>query len=184
MADDSIERSRGILSFRLRPEVIPAQTDSKQSEPSAHVIEYLLIQHKHGKHWAFPKGHPEPGETALENAIREFEEETGISRKTLILLDHRSSHPDHFSEKYRKPRRDGTFNDKISSYFIGQVPFEWSDKVIIQESEVCAFDWLPLSEACKRLTFDNGRDMLRTAHSVIQTHLAGQSVLLNKSDAS
>ena len=32
--------------------------------------QFLLIQHKAG-HWAFPKGHPEAGETNLQTARRE-----------------------------------------------------------------------------------------------------------------
>ena len=37
---------------------------------------FLLIQHQAG-HWAFPKGHANPGESPAETARREFAEETG-----------------------------------------------------------------------------------------------------------
>jgi diadenosine hexaphosphate hydrolase (ATP-forming) len=39
--------------------------------------EVLLLQHKNGP-WVFPKGHLEPGETHLDAALREVEEEAGI----------------------------------------------------------------------------------------------------------
>ena len=37
----------------------------------------LLLKHKSGS-WVFPKGHVEPGETSLEAALREVEEEAGV----------------------------------------------------------------------------------------------------------
>ena len=41
-------------------------------------LEILLIQHKNGGHWAFPKGHVEKKETEEETALREIKEETGL----------------------------------------------------------------------------------------------------------
>jgi 8-oxo-dGTP pyrophosphatase MutT (NUDIX family) len=38
----------------------------------------LLIVHKGGRHWGFPKGHKDPGETDLQTAERELFEETGL----------------------------------------------------------------------------------------------------------
>ena len=43
-----------------------------------------------GGHWDFPKGHVEQNETELETALRELEEETGIS-KVEIIADFRHS---------------------------------------------------------------------------------------------
>ena len=45
------------------------------------IIEYLLIKHKNGGHWSFPKGHMEAGETEAETAVREILEETGLKVK-------------------------------------------------------------------------------------------------------
>jgi bis(5'-nucleosidyl)-tetraphosphatase len=39
----------------------------------------LLILHREGNHWGFPKGKANPGETPLEAATRELKEETGLS---------------------------------------------------------------------------------------------------------
>ena len=44
---------------------------------------FLLIQH-HAGHWGFPKGHADPGESALSAACRELVEETGISDYTVL----------------------------------------------------------------------------------------------------
>ena len=47
-----------------------------------HSEDFLLIQHsvKLGEkgHWDFPKGHMERGETEIQTALREVEEETGL----------------------------------------------------------------------------------------------------------
>ena len=40
--------------------------------------EVLLIKHKNGGHWAFPKGHVEKKETEAQTALREIREETGL----------------------------------------------------------------------------------------------------------
>ena len=39
---------------------------------------FLLM--KHADRWDLPKGHVDPGESDLECALREFEEETGVDR--------------------------------------------------------------------------------------------------------
>ena len=38
----------------------------------------LLLKHRCGGHWSFPKGHMEAGETEMETALREIREETGL----------------------------------------------------------------------------------------------------------
>lgn len=38
----------------------------------------VLLRKTPTNHWIFPKGHVEPGETLLEAAVREVEEETGV----------------------------------------------------------------------------------------------------------
>ena len=48
------------------------------------VWQVLLILHQGGRHWAFPKGHGDPGETALDSARRELKEETGLDIQELL----------------------------------------------------------------------------------------------------
>lgn len=50
-----------------------------RSEPRS----FLLMKHK--DRWDLPKGRLDPGESDLECAVREFEEETGIPRSSIDL---------------------------------------------------------------------------------------------------
>lgn len=47
-------------------------------------IKYLLL-YRRGGYWNFPKGHFEEGENAMETALRETYEETGIKREELSI---------------------------------------------------------------------------------------------------
>ena len=47
--------------------------------------EFLLMKHK--DRWDLPKGHVEPGETDMQCALRELEEETGISAQDIRVHD-------------------------------------------------------------------------------------------------
>lgn len=45
----------------------------------------LLLRYRSGA-WAFPKGHIEPGETPQETAVREVQEETGVTARVIAPL--------------------------------------------------------------------------------------------------
>ncbi len=112
---------------------------------------FLLIQHLHkkGGHWAFPKGHPEVGETGLETAKRECEEETGL--KNVKIFEDLE-----FFEKYSF-EQGGVQIDKTVKYFLGIS----SDKnVIPQEIEIGNYAWLEFNEALEKITFAEGKKML------------------------
>lgn len=119
--------------------------------------QFLLIQHKAG-HWAFPKGHPEDGETELETARRELEEETGIAD---VSID--ADHP--FEEAYRFTKRSGKEVHKRVVYFLGEVH---GDKPVqLQEEEVSDYAWGTAEQTRKHLTFDEGRKLLDEVLSYI-----------------
>ena len=54
--------------------------------------EFLLLKHSH--RYDFPKGHIETGETELECALRELEEETGLTTAQITIdgFSHRTSY--------------------------------------------------------------------------------------------
>ena len=65
------EKSCGALVFR--------------QDPKTGRMYILMIRHKHGGHRSFPKGHVEAGETEHQTAIREVEEETGLTMEDPVL---------------------------------------------------------------------------------------------------
>lgn len=77
--------------------------------------QFLLMQH--ADRWDLPKGHAEEGESIIETALRETEEETGIIA-TSIEVD-----PDfRFVTEYRViGKKRGTY-DKRVTYFLGFLP--------------------------------------------------------------
>ena len=85
-------KSCGFLIFRdkLDHEVSGTAVDpnslSKIESPlplTTDQISFLLL--KHPTRWDLPKGHVDPGETNMECAIRELEEETGIQKQDLVI---------------------------------------------------------------------------------------------------
>ena len=54
----------------------------------------VLLRHRFGGHWSFPKGHVEDGEHENETALREVKEETGLDAEAIrvIALQDRNRH--------------------------------------------------------------------------------------------
>lgn len=118
--------------------------------------QFLLIQH-HVGHWGFPKGHADPGETSVQAACREFEEETGITSFT--LLDDTS-----FSEQYPYTRDGKKFNKTVVYY----PAFVQAATVNCQPEEIKAYDWLPYDRAIARLTFDGAKRVLTEVQQYLE----------------
>lgn len=110
---------------------------------------YLLIQHQNGGHWSFPKGHVEKNETEAETALREIQEETGLT----VELDTDFRYSTQFSPQ------EGIIKDVI--YFIAKAP---SIEVKQQEEEVSHYQWLNYAEALKQITYNNDKELLTLVH--------------------
>jgi bis(5'-nucleosidyl)-tetraphosphatase len=119
---------------------------------------FLLIQHRAG-HWGFPKGHAEPGESAIVTACREFEEETGI--RNYEPLDSIS-----FTEQYRFVQNERAIQ-KTVTYFPAWVQ---SKAVTCQEEEIKDYVWATFEAALGKLTFYQARQIL----SQVNEYLKGQ----------
>ena len=80
-------KSCGFLIFRDIPNNETEKDSAIQSNshlPAASdSVSFLLL--KHPNRWDLPKGHVDPGETNMECALRELEEETGIEAQDLII---------------------------------------------------------------------------------------------------
>ena len=113
---------------------------------------YLLLRHRDGGHWAFPKGRIEPGESQREAARRELAEETGIAevevRDGRLGASHYTFH------------RDGRDVDKEVVYYLARAT--GADVTLSREHSDWA--WLDRAAAEERLTFDEARRILERAH--------------------
>ena len=49
-------------------------------------VELLLLKHRFGGHWSFPKGHVEEGETEVETALREVREEADVKASVVKYI--------------------------------------------------------------------------------------------------
>lgn len=109
----------------------------------------LLILHQGGRHWAFPKGRSNPGETPLEAARRELKEETGLNIEMLLQEEP-------LTERYEF-RRKGQVVIKTVQYF----PAVVSGAIRLQPEEIQDAKWVLLKEAADHLTFREAKEMCR-----------------------
>ena len=123
------EKSCGALVYRVRQ----------------NAVELLLLKHRFGGHWSFPKGHVESGETECETALREGKEETGL---TIDLQEGFRQ----CVEYYPKPNVK-----KQVVYFLGHA---LDDKVVKQEEEVSEICWVKLEDAHRSVTFKNDKNLI------------------------
>jgi len=112
--------------------------------------EYLILHYPSG-HFDLPKGHIEGEETEEETAIRELEEETGITQVELLdgyrhMIDYQFRHAGYLIQK-----------DVV--FFLGKTDQE--DVTISHEHQ--DFMWLPFEEAHTKLTFTNAKALLEKA---------------------
>ncbi len=110
-------KSCGVILFRREPE-----------------LAFLLM--KHPDRWDLPKGHVDAGETDLECALREMEEETGISRGA-VQIDEGFR----FSEVYHPvyKRYPGETIEKTLIVFLG-----WLESPQpITLTEHAGHEWIP-----------------------------------------
>jgi len=111
------------------------------------VWQVLLILHQGGRHWAFPKGHGDAGETALDSARRELKEETGLDIQELL-----QETP--LIERYQFHRKHEVVI-KTVQYFPALV----SGQLKLQAEEIRDAKWVPLKEVARYLTFKESKDM-------------------------
>ncbi|MCL2055781.1 MAG: NUDIX domain-containing protein [Oscillospiraceae bacterium] len=126
------EKSCGALVYRVK--------DSR--------IQMLMIKHKLGGHWSFPKGHTEGAESEAETALREIKEETGLSVNLL----------DSFREQVSYFPRPGVSKDVV--YFLA---FARDSRTSMQEEEISALRWVDLSQCHRYLTYANDKLLLTRA---------------------
>lgn len=111
---------------------------------------FLLIQDAWGR-WTLPKGLIEPGETPVEAARREVEEETGLRVRVRGSLDRT-----HYF--YRDSQGELVY--KTVYYFLMEA---LSTDIKVQEEEIRAATWFPAREAAGECDYENTRSILEKA---------------------
>ena len=134
------EKSAGIVLFR---------NDSSKNE-------FLLLNYPQG-HWDFVKGKVEKNETPHETAIRETGEETGITNIEFI---------DGFEESveydFRFKKED--IHKKVI-FFLAKT----DEKNIKLSHEHNDYLWLEYSDALKKTTFENAKNVLTKANEFLSS---------------
>src|SRR3989344_9470073 len=114
---------------------------------TSEVRKYLILRASRNVHeerlefWDISKGELDKGESGMEAARREVEEETGIKNFNLVS-DFK------FTARYFT-KRDGVTIPKFVAVFLAEVPA--GDEVKLS-SEHDAFEWVRLEEASKKLS--------------------------------
>ncbi len=112
---------------------------------------FLLIKQLSGN-WSFPKGHLEEGEDSKTAAIRELQEETGITEFKFAELPT-------LMEEYDF-NHSGDIRHKVNEYFIA---YAKQVDVKIQEGEIVDFKWVTYDQALETFTFDDQKVVLKEA---------------------
>ncbi len=110
------------------------------------ISSFLLM--KHPDRWDLPKGHVDPGETDLQCALRELEEETGITKGD-VAVD-----PDFcFESRYVvSGKRYGAPDDRIEKtlrIFLGRL-VNHVDLVLTEHDDFDWFEWAPPHQIQKK----------------------------------
>ena len=122
----------------------------------------LLLQYPQG-HWSFPKGHIEECETNHHTtASRELAEETGIVEISI--------HEDWVTRTEYTFRRKGSVVPKQVYWYIA----ETSELDVTLSHEHTNYLWLDFEEAEAQLTFEQEKDILRSAREHLR--LAGRAL--------
>jgi 8-oxo-dGTP pyrophosphatase MutT (NUDIX family) len=104
--------------------------------------------------WSLPKGHLEVGETAVQAAEREVQEETGILGRVLTPLG---------DIDYWFVTDGRRVHKTVHHFLLRHLGGELSD----EDVEVTEVAWVPLAELDTRLAYADERRLVQTAHDVI-----------------
>ncbi|HAM23040.1 MAG TPA: NUDIX hydrolase [Actinobacteria bacterium] len=104
--------------------------------------------------WSLPKGHVEPGETREEAAIREVQEETGISGRILAPL----GAIDFWFVA------DGRRIHKTVHHFLMEMV---GGQLSADDAEVVEVQWVPLTDVISRLAYADERRLMESVPQLL-----------------
>lgn len=147
---------------------MPINNQKTEREISAGVIVYrdtkeglkfLLLYHGKG-YWNFPKGHLDKGEKNIQAAFRELEEETGITKKNLILEERFKTNEKFFFVKNK--------NQKVFKIVTLFLALSKTEKVMISHEHE-GYGWFLYKDAVKLLKYKESRSVLEKANNFLKT---------------
>lgn len=110
----------------------------------------LVTQHSQNKHWSFPKGLIDPGQTSQEAALREVKEEGGVEAEILDKVG--------YSKYVYTLKEEKIF--KVVTYFLMKY---LSGDPKDHDFEVEEAGWHEVDDALKQLTFSQDKELLKKA---------------------
>ncbi|WP_165873608.1 NUDIX domain-containing protein [Baia soyae] len=122
---------------------------------------FLLVQHKEG-HWGFPKGGIEDGETELEAAWRELQEETQIACNGIL-----NPNKYRFVEKYEFLSTKGERIKKDTIYYVA---FTCDTQITLNHNELVDAKWMTLDEI-ESLSVFYSRNLLPPLYEIVHSEI-------------
>lgn len=119
------------------------------------VVRFLVVKNKNGRHWGFPKGHMEYGESERQTAQREVLEETGLNVELM--------------PGFRETCEYTPFGS-IHKQVVFFAAKSHTSQVVIQKSEIDRFKWARFEDACELFKYDNDIRVLQKAKKWIYRH--------------
>jgi 8-oxo-dGTP pyrophosphatase MutT (NUDIX family) len=145
--------------------------DRSHAEFKFNAMRHLLLEaiaasptHWEEAEWEFPKGRMQHGENNLECALREFEEETHISKHNVRIIYNLCP----FEEIYKGS------NDKMYqiTYFLAQLKHEEPNLLSFQEEEVSRMEWKDLEQCLADIRPNNQekKDLVSSLEEILNTY--------------
>jgi 8-oxo-dGTP pyrophosphatase MutT (NUDIX family) len=169
--------SAGGVVFRLVPMPSPVEGHSEEvvaptgyhsngAQANASIdetlsVEVVLVGRSHSGIWTLPKGTPQSGETIEQVAVREVQEETGLTVRLIAYVGSISYAFIHDQIRYQKQVR----------HYLFEVT---GGDTALHDQEYDLVEWFTFPEASRRLTYQNEVNILYQAEHVLQRWLEYQ----------
>jgi 8-oxo-dGTP pyrophosphatase MutT (NUDIX family) len=140
--------SAGGVVFRRTPEA--AHGASGSTDP----YEVALVGRSKHDLWTLPKGTPKAGETPEVTALREVREETGLLTRIVAEIGR---------IQYTFRRKGVRYRKEVLHFLMEAIGGDIAD----HDEEYDVVEWVPLSAAADRLTYENESEIVRKAERLL-----------------